>query len=592
MIELHTAGIVNIMSLHPSQKRYSFEYLRSELIGCNAAFSTPYGSRHIFYADYTASGRGLHFIQQKLLNIQRSYANTHTEDDYSGQYLTGLLKKAEERIKKLVGAGPDGKIVAIGSGATGALKHLQEMIGVYIPPVTKDRIYGAIRELNCDNCSILDEIKEKMPVIFIGPYEHHTNELMWREAFAEVHVVPLDGRGMINLEKLQEMLSDPAYAGRVKIGSFSAGSNITGVKTKVYEIARICHAHDSYVFFDFAAAAPYVDINMNRDDETYFDAVFFSPHKFIGGPGSAGILVFNRRIYREDLPPTTAGGGTVEFVGYRGHDFSKDIETREKAGTPPILQTIQAALVLELKHRIGIEKIEAREAEYTRYFLERIRDIPGIELIGDISAENRIAIVSFNIRHEDRLLHPKFVTRLLNDLFGIQSRAGCSCAGPYGHTLLHLSPEESEQHRALIRQGVTGLKPGWVRINLHYLFSREDIEFLIDAVEFTARYGRYFLQVYCFDVVTSEWKHLTWSEEPQEIDLDENFSTDTVEPSAVPGLRASYFKEAEAAVLKLRQQERLPYINGAGDYGNLQYFYYVHSNDRNITRSSKAINRQ
>lgn len=489
------------MSLRPSQKRYSFEYLRSELIGCNAAFKTPYGSRHIFYADYTASGRGLHFIQQKLLNIQRSYANTHTEDDYSGQYLTGLLKKAEERIKKLVGAGPDGKIVAIGSGATGALKHLQEMIGVYIPPVTKDRIYGAIRELNCDNCSILDKIKEKMPVIFIGPYEHHTNELMWREAFAEVHVVPLDGRGMINLEKLQEMLSDPAYAGRVKIGSFSAGSNITGVKTKVYEIARICHAHDSYVFFDFAAAAPYVDIDMNRDDETYFDAVFFSPHKFIGGP--------------------------VEFVGYRGHDFSKDIETREKAGTPPILQTIQAALVLEL-----------------------------------------------------------------NDLFGIQSRAGCSCAGPYGHTLLHLSPEESEQHRALIRQGVTGLKPGWVRINLHYLFSREDIEFLIDAVEFAARYGRYFLQVYCFDVVTSEWKHLTWSEGPQEIDLDENFSTDTVEPSAVPGLRASYFKEAEAAVLKLRQQQRLPYINGAGDYGNLQYFYYVHSNDRNITRSSKAINRQ
>ncbi len=563
------------MLANPPENGYTFQYLRDELIGGDAAFTTPYGTRHIFYADYTASGRGLHFIQRKLLNIQRSYANTHTEDDYSGQYLTGLLKKAEEKIKDLVNAGPDGKIVAIGSGATGALKHLQEMIGVYIPPVTKDRIYGAVRELNCDGCTILDKIKEKMPVIFIGPYEHHTNELMWREAFAEVRVVPLDAHGMIDMDALRKMISDPAYAGRVKIGSFSAGSNITGVKTKVYDIAGICRAHGAYVFFDFAAVAPYVDINMNRDDKTSFDAVFFSPHKFIGGPGSAGILVFNRRIYREDLPPTTAGGGTVDFVGYNGHDFAKDIETREKAGTPPILQTIQAALVLELKHRIGTEKIEAREAEYTRYFLQRIRDIPGIELIGDISAENRIAIVSFNIRHGDRLLHPKFVTRLLNDLFGIQSRAGCSCAGPYGHNLLHLSPEKSERHRALIRQGITGLKPGWVRINLHYLFSREDIQFIIDAVEFVARYGSYFLKVYCFDVATSEWKHAAWREEPLEFDLDEDFTTNTVDPASLQELRKSYFRDAEAAALKLQRQDPPPYRNGTADYGDLQYFYYL-----------------
>ena len=431
-------------ALH-SGKPYTFDYLRNELIGRDAVFETPFGSRHIFYADYTASGRGLRFIQEKLVNIQRSYANTHTEDDYSGRYLTNLLKQAEHRIKECVGAGPDGKVVAIGSGATGALKHLQEMIGVYIPPVTKDRIYGAIKKLNCDDCTILEKIRKKMPVVFIGPYEHHANELMWREAFAEVRVVPLNSTGTLDLEELERMVSEPALKERVKFGSFSAGSNITGIKTDVYEVARICHAHDTYIFFDFAAAAPYVEIDMNRDNESYFDALFFSPHKFIGGPGSAGILVFREEIYRNDLPPTTAGGGTVDFVGYKEHNFSRDIETREKAGTPPILQTIQAALVLDLKGHIGIEKIEEREIEYTRYFLKRIREIPGIELIGNIDAEDRIAIVSFNIRHEDRLLHPKFVTRLMNDLFGVQSRAGCSCAGPYGHALLHIDSELSEK---------------------------------------------------------------------------------------------------------------------------------------------------
>ena len=558
------------------ERYYNFGYLREQLIGGDAAFRTPFGLRHIFYADFTASGRGLYFIQQKLINIQRSYANTHTEDDYSGRFLTELLKKAEERIKELVGAGPEGKIIAVGSGATGALKHLQEIIGVYIPPVTKDRIYKAIRDLNCDGCTILEQIQKKMPVIFIGPYEHHTNELMWREAFAEVHVVPLDEHGMIDLEEMKKMVSDPAYNGRVKIGSFSAGSNITGVKTRVYDIARICHRNNTYVFFDFAAVAPYVEINMNRDNESYFDAVFFSPHKFIGGPGSPGILVFNRKIYREDLPPTTAGGGTVEFVGYSGHDFSGDIETREKAGTPPILQTIQAAMVLELKQQIGIRRIEQKEAEYTRYFLDRVRNIPGIQLIGNISAAERIAIVSFNIKHEDRFLHPKFVTRLLNDLFGIQSRAGCSCAGPYGHTLLHLTSEESERHREFIQSGITGMKPGWVRINLHYLFTKEDIQFLINAIEFIAGYGKYFLTLYQFDLFAGEWKYIGWEMPSAGIDLAADYSTETIDMKELHILRKTYLETARKIAEQIRKQDFPPLQKGGPDISGLQYFYYVH----------------
>jgi selenocysteine lyase/cysteine desulfurase len=561
-------------ALH-SGKPYTFDYLRNELIGRDAVFETPFGSRHIFYADYTASGRGLRFIQEKLVNIQRSYANTHTEDDYSGRYLTNLLKQAEHRIKECVGAGPDGKVVAIGSGATGALKHLQEMIGVYIPPVTKDRIYGAIKKLNCDDCTILEKIRKKMPVVFIGPYEHHANELMWREAFAEVRVVPLNSTGTLDLEELERMVSEPALKERVKFGSFSAGSNITGIKTDVYEVARICHAHDTYIFFDFAAAAPYVEIDMNRDNESYFDALFFSPHKFIGGPGSAGILVFREEIYRNDLPPTTAGGGTVDFVGYKEHNFSRDIETREKAGTPPILQTIQAALVLDLKGHIGIEKIEEREIEYTRYFLKRIREIPGIELIGNIDAEDRIAIVSFNIRHEDRLLHPKFVTRLMNDLFGVQSRAGCSCAGPYGHALLHIDSELSEKHRALIQRGICGMKPGWVRINLHYLFSREDIQFLIDVIEFIAAKGKCFLPLYSFDITSGDWHYTGWRDPANSFSLEEDFSTAAVPVEDIPRLRDSYLRDARNYAEQLKKTPPTAYGKALPEIEGIQYFYYI-----------------
>ena len=189
------------------KKEYSFEYLRSQLIGSDLLFNSPFGKKNIFYADYTASGRGLRFIEDKILNIQRSYANTHTEDDYSGKYLTTLLHNAEQKIKDLVNAGENGRIVPIGSGATGALKQLQEMVGVYIPPVTKERIYNSISKVNCAECSISEKIENERPIIFVGPYEHHTNELMWREAFAEVDVIPLDDHGMIDLTILREKLS-------------------------------------------------------------------------------------------------------------------------------------------------------------------------------------------------------------------------------------------------------------------------------------------------------------------------------------------------------------------------------------------------
>ncbi len=555
---------------------YSLESIRKQIIGNDLVFDTPFGERHLLYTDYTASGRGLKFIEEKILNIEKSYANTHTEDDYSGKYMTTLLHQAEAKIKQSVNAGKGGKVIAAGSGCTGALKKLQEIIGVYIPPVTREKIYYSMRKSNDTDQGFVEKLEKDSPVVFIGPYEHHTNELMWREALAEVVVIPFDSEGRIDLNELEKKLSAPAYKQRLKIGSFSAGSNITGILTRVYDIARLCHKHNALVFFDFAAVAPYIEINMNKDKETYFDAIFFSPHKFLGGPGTSGILVFNEKIYRTDLPPTTAGGGTVTYVGYNTHDFSNDIETREKAGTPPILQTIKAALVLDLKEKTGIKAIEKIEALYTEYFGDELKNINNLELLGDVAPEKRVSIVSFNIKHLDRILHPKFVTKLMNDLFGIQSRAGCSCAGPYGHALLGIENNTSRKYRNLVIKGNEGLKPGWVRVNIHYTLSKDDVDYLIRAIKFIAQKGHLFLHKYAFNMQRGEWQYIGYEEEVPEFSVDKNFRSKKIPLAKIPALRKSYIKQAEAIAALLQDQGKINFIQDKKEIEELKLFYYAH----------------
>jgi selenocysteine lyase/cysteine desulfurase len=542
------------------------EFVKREIIGRSLAFETPFGPRNIFYADYTASGRGLHFIERRLLEIQKSYANTHTEDDDSGRRLTALLGQAESHIKDFVNAGERGKIIPVGSGSTGALQKLQEIIGVYIPPATRERL-AAVGAAAPDG---------RRPVVFIGPYEHHTNELMWREAFAEVVVVGLSAAGGLDLGDLERKLGDARYAGRTKFGSFSAGSNITGVKTPVFDVARLCHRYGTPVFFDFAAVAPYDEIDMNRDAESYFDAVFFSPHKFLGGPGSSGILVLREDLYRKDLPPTAAGGGTVVYVGFDEQDYSEDIETREMAGTPPILQTIRAALAMEVKERIGVATIEKLERENLARFLGGLSRIPGVRLVGRYDDPDLTPIVSFNIRHKDRILHPKFVTRLLNDLFGIQSRAGCSCAGPYGHILLGIDEAASRRFRELILRGFHGIKPGWVRVNIHYTFARSDVDFLVRAIAFAAHHGHAFLDRYALDMATGGWRHLDFRQAEPELSLVRTRREKTVDLTRIRALRAGYFKKAEALAAALEAKGEPRWAEDPEDVEALKYFYYAH----------------
>lgn len=494
----------------------NLEFLRSQIVGINTQIDTAFGKRLITYADYTASGRSLHFIEDYLLQKQALYANSHTEDDTTGRVTTELLHQAEARIKQAVNAGPSGRIITTGTGATGAIDRMQQIVGVRLASASR----MILEQLTAGflgaekNSEFTAFCNNHQPVIFVGPYEHHSNELSWREGICTVVEVHLDKHGSIDLQHLEELLNHPAYEKRLRIGSFSAASNVTGMISPVSEIAALLHRHDALAFFDYAASAPYVNIDMNPpangdiEGDTSLDAIFVSPHKFLGGPGASGVLVFNQRCYHEELPPTLAAGGTVDYVGPDSHTFIPDIEAREKGGTPGILQTLKAALAFEIKSSIGTEIIETREQSMTEQAMQRWGAHPNIDILGNPDPARRVGIISFNIlRSGKQPLHPRFVTTLLDDLFGIQSRAGCSCAGPYGHQLLGIDHLHSERYKHWITKGFHGIKPGWCRIGFHYVFDDHETSFILDAVEFIADYGYRFVPLYSFDNQSGVWQH-------------------------------------------------------------------------------------
>jgi selenocysteine lyase/cysteine desulfurase len=561
----------------------TFDFLRQQIAGGDCAFRTPFGERLMVYCDYTASGRCLLFVENYLESLQRNYANTHTEDDITGRSMTALLHDAEALIKNSVNAGPEGRIIAVGTGASGAIYKLQQILGVACPPATRKFLDGTLDEFigverRREFAALL---RARQPVVFTGPYEHHSNEISWREGFATVVEADLTADGGIDLAHLERLLRAPEYQGRLRIGTFSAASNVTGMLTPVHEIARLMHRYDAIACFDYAASAPYVDIDMNPahgDDDPSLDAIFISPHKFVGGPGSSGILVFNQRLYDAGLAPTVAAGGTVDYVSPQDHDFVADVEEREKAGTPGVLQTIKAALVFAIKQELGAARIEAREQELLRRAFDRWRRNPNIEILGNPDTARRLGIVSFNAKEPGgRYLHPKFMTVLLNDLFGIQSRAGCSCAGPYGHRLLDIDLPTSERYRHWIVQGYIGIKPGWCRVGFHFTMDDAEADYVIDAVDFMAEHGHLFLPLYEFDMSTGTWTHECCG--PLEASLSLRTAIDGCgcEPTALSAEQrraayARYLEEARDLAAGLAAAGGVRDVRLDGELGELQFF--------------------
>ncbi|KAF8663549.1 hypothetical protein HU200_055361 [Digitaria exilis] len=481
------------------------EWVRSQLVGRDAEFETPFGRRALLYADHTASGRSLRYIEDYILHhVLPFYGNTHTEDSYVGSRTTRTAKKASRYIKRCMGAGADDALIFCGSGATAAAKRLQEAIGV--APCTASLRARAAGQLRND----------ERWVVFVGPYEHHSNLLSWRRSLADVVEVPAGDDGLVDLDALRDALGKPEYADRPMLGSFSACSNVTGVVTDTRAIARLLHQHGAFACFDFAASGPYVDIDMRSGQMDGYDAVFLSPHKFVGGPGTPGILLMNRALYRlAGHPPSTCGGGTVAYVnGFSEEDtvYYDDIEEREDAGTPPIVQKVRASLAFWVKEHVGLDAITLRERAYAEAAMARLLANPNVKVLGNVTAR-RLPIFSFLIyppcsdTDKDRRLplHGRFVAKLMNDLFGIQARGGCACAGPYGHALLGVGDELSLRIRDAIVRGYHGVKPGWTRVSFTYYLSREEFRFVLDAVDFVAAHGHRFLPLYGFDWATGNW---------------------------------------------------------------------------------------
>jgi selenocysteine lyase/cysteine desulfurase len=488
--------------VHPASARL-IETIRASIIGDDHALEGPYGSRRVTYADYTASGRSLTFIESFIREqVMPLYANTHTETSGTGRQTTQFRHDAREIILRAVG-GSDAEdcVIFCGSGATGAINKLIEILNFRVPN-DLDARYGLASQIP----------EAERPVVFIGPFEHHSNELPWRESIADVVVIQEDADGHVDLAHLERELVH--YAARTfKIGSFSAASNVTGIASDTAKISTLLHAHGALSFWDYAAAGPYVQISMREDTAgAYKDAVFISPHKFIGGPQTPGVLVVKRAIVVNTVPGSP-GGGTVAYVNEDEHRYVSDPVMREEGGTPAIIESIRAGLVFQLKEAVGADAIREREVDFIQRAIASWSTNPNIAILGNMAAW-RLSIVSFIVRHRQSYLHHNFTVALLNDLFGIQSRGGCGCAGPYGHRLLGIDVETSKEFEREIVRGCEGIKPGWVRVNFNYFLSETQFQFILDAIHLIATDGWRLLPHYTFNPDTGEWRHRAHSAVP------------------------------------------------------------------------------
>jgi len=475
-----------------------FEKFRKNTVGNEQYFETPYGRKKMIYADWIASGRLYAPIEERISKIIGPFVgNTHTETSETGTLMTRAYHYAHKKIKEHVNAGPDDVIITAGFGMTEVVNKLQRILGF-------------------KNCATNDDgkciPKEEKPVVFITHMEHHSNQTSWLETIADLVLLQQDENNRVDPEELHRQLLK--YADRkVKIGSFSACSNVTGVEPPYHKLAGIMHENGGLAFIDFAGSAPYVDINMHPENKLeYLDAIFFSPHKFLGGPGSPGVLIFNKKMYNRKAPDQP-GGGTVEWTNPWGeHMYYDDIELREDGGTPGFLQTMRAAMAIEVKEQMNPRLIRERERQLVKRAFEGFKDIPGVHILAD-NVEERMGIFSFYMDN----VHYNLVSKLLNDRFGVQVRGGCACAGTYGHILLGIGREESHRITAMIKAGDHSKKPGFIRVSLHPTMTDEELEVIIDAMKQIAKNHVEWAKDYRYNTLTNEFYHYQEEDRDEEI---------------------------------------------------------------------------
>lgn len=467
--------------------------IADSVIGACAPVQTPFGIKPLIYADYTASGRSLSFIEDYLREqVLPWYANTHSESSFTGAQTTALREEAREIIRDAVNGGPDDLVIFCGSGATTGINKLIDILGLRDGASSTPGVGSAD-----DRAAAIER-----PVVFVGPYEHHSNELPWRESSADVVRIDLAPTGHLDLEDLERKLV--RYRDRsLLIGSFSAASNVTGIRTDVAAVTALLKEHGALAFWDYAAAAPYTAIDMQGENP--IDGAFVSPHKFIGGPGTPGVLLLKRHIVSNTVP-ALVGGGTVMYVTPEDHRYIDDPEHREEGGTPAVIEAVRAGLAFKLQQEVGLAAIEEREQSFITRAIARLGRHPAIRILGDASAP-RLSILSLRFLHRGQDLHYGFIVALLNDLFGIQLRGGCSCAGPYGHSLLGINLAHSRALETEIRKGATILRPGWVRLNFNYFIDENEFAYLVDALELVAEHGWRLLPFYAFDDRLGIWSY-------------------------------------------------------------------------------------
>lgn len=468
-----------------------FAPFRENVVGYNQEFLSPYGSKRILYADWTASGRLYHPIEDRIhKDLGPFVANTHTETNATGTAMTLAYHEARHIIKEHVNANQDDVLIMTGSGMTGAVAKFQRILGWKLPEQFLDSVREQVPE-------------EQRPVIFVTHMEHHSNHTSWLETLADVECIMPDEAGLINLNHLEELLEK--YKSReTKVASVTAASNVSGIQTCYQQVARIMHAHGGLCFVDFACAGPYVDINMHpADSAEKLDAIYLSPHKFLGGPGTPGVLIFDRNLYKNRVPDQP-GGGTVSWTNPWGeHHYFSDIEVREDGGTPAFLQTIRTALAFRLKEQMGVRQMANREHEMLSTLFRGLDDIPGLHILAS-EQRNRLGVVSFYVEN----LHFNLGVKLLNDKFGIQTRGGCSCAGTYGHYLLNITPEVSHVITREIDAGSLTNKPGWIRLSVHPIMTDAEIQLLLEGLDAVARNHARWAADYQYQPVSNEFVHL------------------------------------------------------------------------------------